>query len=122
MIRNVIKAILFFSIVVSASSVAHVAIALDLSLGDLSSADSYHSFAWMPETAQQQSSQNISSKIKQHRELDSQISETAPRKFSLQVHQGDGLDNLRRNPDKHNMVILPKEDTDVYGISVKQRF
>lgn len=122
MIRNVIKAILFFSIVVSASSVAHVATALDLSLGDYSSADSYHSFAWIPETAQQQSSQKFNSKIKQRREVDSQISETAPRKFSLEVYQGDGLDNLRRNPDKHNMVILPDEDTDAYGILVKQRF
>ena len=122
MIRNVIKAILFFAIVVSASSVAHVATALDLSLGDLSSAESYHPFAWIPETAQQQSSQNISSKIKQRRELDSQISETAPRKFSLEIYQGDGLDNFRRNPDKQNMVILPEEDTEAYGISVKQRF
>ncbi len=122
MIRNIIRTILFFAVVVSASSVAHVATALDLSLENYSSDDPYHPFAWIPETVQQQSRQNSSSMIKQPREGDSKISGTAQRKFSLKVFQGDGLDNLRRNPDIDTMVILPEEDTEAYGIWLKQRF
>ncbi len=122
MIRNIIKAVLFFAVVVSASSVAHVATALDLSLENNSSDDPYHPFAWTPETVQQPSRQNSRSMIMQRSKGNSQMSDIAQKKFSLKVFQGDGLDDLRRNPDIHNMVILPEEDTEAYGIWLKQRF
>ncbi len=122
MIRNVIKATLFFAVVVSACTVAQVATALDLGLGDLSSIDPHHPYAWTPDMMQQRNSQNFSAIVKFSTPQDSDGSEPVQRRLSLQVYQGDGLDDLRQHPEQHSIAILPEEDAEAYGVSVKQRF
>jgi len=122
MIRNVIKATVLFAVVVSASAVVQVATALDLSLGDLTSIDPHHPYVRAPDIMQQRSSQNFDAVAKPAAPQDSGDSESVQRRLSLQVYQGDGLDDLRQNPEQHNIAILPEEDTGAYGVSLKLRF
>ena len=120
MIRNIIKAALFFAIVISTGSITQVAMALDLSLENYLTADPYYTFGWTPDSVHQPSFYDINTMQAPGKRASRSIA--AQRRFSLEVYQGDGLDDLRRNRHNYRNIILPKEDQDAYGISIKQWF
>ena len=122
MIRNVIKATLFFAVVISACSVTQVTMALDLSLENNSSVDLYYPFAWIPDRAQSHSGQNGNSILTLPGNTGSQNSDNTYREFSLEIYQGEDLEELRRSRNVYHKINLPDEDTDAFGISIKQRF
>ena len=122
MIRNVIKATLFFAVVISACSVTQVTMALDLSLENNSSVDRYYPFAWIPDRAQSHSGQNGNSMLTLPANTGSQNSDNTYRGFSLEIYQGEDLEELRRSRNVYHKINLPDEDTDAFGISIKQRF
>ena len=122
MIRNVIKASILIAMLVSISSIIQLAIALDLDIENEISNETQHTFAWEPENYSLHKSINLNPLKNSHTQKSLYDSEMEERKFSFEIFWGDGLDELRKNPGAHSKGILPKEDTDSYGISIKQRF
>ena len=120
MIRNIIKATLIFVIVISTSSIAQVAMALDLSLDNYSSVDLYQP-QWAPYGVHYASKPNLNT-LQTPSEFDTQSLNRGKKGFSLRLYSGDGLDDLRTNGYRHNSVNLPEEDPEAYGISIKQHF
>ena len=142
MIRNIISAAIFLAVLVSMASTAQVASAVEPELNLNISAyennlsdgvnNSFsHPFSWTPNVSQQEKI----IKLYEHLFLPKFVNVTKaleeirigalPREqrlFSFEIYQGDGLDDLRRRSKYHNSITLPDEDTEAYGVSVKQRF
>ena len=132
MIRNIITAAVLLAALVSVASVTQLANAgepdlnLDISIYEDSLITSSHPFAWTPNLSQQKRIINLY----EHLFLPDVVSSsgfsasanTEQRLFSFEIYQGDGLDELRQRSKFHNRIILPDEDTEAYGVSVKQRF
>ena len=121
MIRNIIKATLVFVIVVSTSSIAQEAMALDLDLKNISSADPYYPYVWTPGAMQPRPTDTLNTSSNSHK-FDPYPSSDFKKKFSWEIYSGDGLDNLRNSRSRHNRILLPEQDEDTYGISIKQWF
>jgi len=122
MIRNIIKTSILIAVLVSISSITQLAVALDLDIDNEISSEVQHHFVWAPGDISMRGSQNLKSLTHQPTQKSLYDSEAVERKFSFEIYQGDGLDDLRKNPGGHSLWILPKEDSDSYGISIKQRF
>ncbi len=135
MIRKIITASIFLATLVSITSVAHVARAvepdlkLDISAyeGDITGSKKApsHAFSWSPDLALRKRVINIDQHLLspatlQPDEYSTSYEESNQRLFSFEVYQGDGLDDLRSS--SHNNITLPDEDTSAYGVTVKQRF
>lgn len=140
MIRNIINVAILLSALVSIASTVQIASAvepeldLDFSTFEDSLAISSHSFAhpfsWTPNISKQQKIIKLYERLILPQSLDSssiagysgQTSGSDQRLFSFEIYQGDGLDDLRKRSKHHNNITLPKEDTEAYGVSVKQHF
>ena len=122
MIRSIIKTSILIAVLVSTSSIAQLAVALDLDIDSDISSEAQHPFAWVPGEISVHSGQNLKSLTHQPPQKSLYDSEKVERKFSFEIYQGDGLDYLRKNPEGHSKWVLPKEDSDSYGITIKQRF
>ncbi len=119
MIRNVIKVTLFLALVTSASSVAQVAMALDLEYEGFETSETSFPFIWSP-NAIIKNSQNLDINMRSNTILDLETNSPIQKKFSFQLYQGDNLDQIRAE-DRYDRII-PDEDEDGYGISIKTRF
>ncbi len=102
-------------------SIAQVAMALDLNLGNLSLTDPYHPYIWTP-VITPPSGYSLNTSPRYGSDSPANSSSSEQRKFSLQIYRGDGLDDLRKDPHRYHGVKLPEEDVEAYGVSVKQRF
>ncbi len=140
MIRNIITAAILLAALVSMASVAQVAIAvepelnLEISMPENDFANGMHDsnshpYSWTPDISQQQKNIQSSERLMVPNSIKaSGISggdhdlTTEQRLFSFEIYQGDGLDDLREQSKHHNNITLPDEDTEAYGVSVKQRF
>ncbi len=140
MIRNIITTAILFAALVSIASTVQIVSAvepelnLDLSAFEDNLAISSHSFAhpfsWTPNISKQQKIINLYKRLILPQALDSssfagyagQNAGSEQRLFSFGIYQGDGLDDLRKRSKHHNDITLPDEDTEAYGVSVKQRF
>ena len=122
MIRNIIKATLFFAVVISACSVTQVTMALDLSLESNSLVDDYYPFTWEADLALPHSDQHSRSILTLPGNTGSQNANSAYKRFSLEIYQGEDLEELRRSRNIHHKINLPDEDTDAIGVSIKRRF
>ena len=122
MIRSIIKISILFAVLVSTSSISQLAVALDLDIDNDISSEAQYPFAWAPGDVSIHNGQNLKSLTNQPVQKSLYGSETEERKFSFEIYQGDGLDDLRKNPEGRSKWILPKEDYDSYGITIKQRF
>ena len=137
MIRNIITAAILLAALVSMASVAQIASAVEPELNlDISaykdnlavSSQLYaHPFSWTPDLSQR--ARVI--KLYEHLVLPKFLETTGfsdepavseQRLFSFEIYQGDGLDDLRQRSKYHNNITLPDEDTEAYGVTVKQRF
>jgi len=132
MIRNIITAAIFFAALVSMASLAQLASAvepdlnLDISIYEDSLITTSHPFAWTPNLSQQERIMELYERlllpsVVEHSGFSAPAA-TEERLFSFEVYQGDGLDDLRQKSKHHNRLTLPDEDTEAYGVSVKQRF
>lgn len=122
MIRSIIKTSILIAVLVSTSSITQLAVALDLDIDNDISSKAEYPFAWAPGDISIHSDQSLKSLTHQSNQKSLYDTETVERKFSFEIYQGDGLDDLRKNPKWHSKWILPKEDSDSYGIIIKQRF
>jgi hypothetical protein len=137
MIRNIITAAILLAALVSMASIIQVAHAveprlhLDVSAytDNLSISNSIHAhpFAWTPDMSQQERVIKLYERLMSPEQLGSSglVNDSGgsnQRLFSFEIYQGDGLNDLRQRSNHHNRVILPDEDTEAYGVSVKQRF
>ena len=122
MIRNIIKTSILIAVLVSTSSITQLAVALDLEIDNDVSSEAQYPFAWAPGDISINKQRNLKSLTSQSTQKSLYDSEKVERKFSFEIYQGDGLDDLRKNPEGQNIWILPKEDSDSYGITIKQRF
>jgi hypothetical protein len=137
MIRNVITAAIFIAAIVSLASLAHIASAvepelnLDISAykGSLATPENSfaHPFAWTPDISQQQRIIKLYERMilptsVEASGLSNELNAPQQRKYSFEIYQGDGLDDLREQSKHYNRLTLPDEDTEAYGVSVKQRF
>jgi hypothetical protein len=132
MIRNIITTVIFVATLVSMVSVAQVANAVEPELNlELSAYEdrlttTNHPFAWTPDMAQQQKVMKLYNRMTPPRSIKgTQFSESTSsdqRLFSFEIYQGDGLEDLRSRSKHHNDITLPEEDTDAYGVTIKQRF
>ena len=135
MIRKIITGSILFATLVSITSVAHVARAVEPNLkldisafeGDLTTSKKFahHAFSWTPNLALRKKVINIYERLLspitlEPAEFSFSPDEPTQRLFSFEVYQGDGLDDLRSRT--HNNITLPDEDTSAYGVTVKQRF
>jgi|GEM_PF-4615318 len=140
MIRNIISGALFLAVLVAMASLANVASAvepvlnLDISAyeGDLATPETSfaHPFSWTPDISHQQKVIDLYERLilpstGEITSLGSYENEANPaeqRIFSFEIYQGDGLDDMRQQSKHYNRLTLPDEDTEAYGVSVKQRF
>jgi hypothetical protein len=140
MIRNIIAAAILLATLVSFASVAQVASAVEPALNlDISafrdnlaasSHSNVHPFSWTPDISQQERFIKLYERLVLPQSVDSSgfaghVGETVASKqklYSFEVYQGDGLDDLRQRSKHYNSITLPDEDTEAYGVSVKQRF
>lgn len=132
MIRKVITAAILFAAFISMASVAQVASAVEPELNleisayedDLATAD--HPFAWTPDLAQQKRIIKLYERLILPKNIESSSftkqNTVDQRLFSFEIYQGDGLDDLRLKFKHHNSLTLPDDDTNAYGVTVKQRF
>lgn len=136
MIRNVISAAILLAALVSMASLVNIASAvepelnLDISAyeGSLATATFLHAhpFAWTPDISQQQRIIKLYESLVLPNSVDTsgfanQSNSADQSLFSFEIYQGDGLDDLRQKSTQFNR-FLPDEDTEAYGVSVKQRF
>lgn len=140
MIRNIITVAILLAALVSIASTVQIASAvepeLDLDFSafeDSFAISSYsfaHPFSWTPNLSKQQKIIKLYERLILPQSLDSssfvgyagQVAGSGQRLFSFEIYQGDGLDDLRNQSKHHNNITLPDEDTEAYGVSVKQRF
>ena len=122
MIRSIIKTSILIAVLVSSSSITQLAVALDLDIDNEISSEAEYPFAWALGDISIHNDQNLKFLTNQPAQKSLYGSETEERKFSFEIYQGDGLDDLRKNPEGHSKWILPKEDSESYGITIKQRF
>jgi hypothetical protein len=132
MIRNIITAAILFAALLSMTSLAQIANAidpdlkLDISIYEDSLIATSYPFAWTPDLSQHERI----SKLYESLLLPSVVGSsgfsssetTQQRLISFDIYQGDGLNDLRQESKHHNSLTLPDEDTEAYGVSVKQRF
>ncbi|MFK7815143.1 MAG: hypothetical protein AB8B92_02305 [Gammaproteobacteria bacterium] len=135
MIRNIITAAILLAALVSITSIMQLAHAVEPDLNleisaykdNLATSNFSHPFAWTPDMSQQ----NRFIKLYERFVLPESIgpsgliddgADSNQRLFSFEIYQGDGLDDLRQQSKHHNRITLPDEDTEAYGVSVKQRF
>ena len=136
MIRNIITAAILFAALVSMASLTQIASAVEPNLNfdsttyEDSLLASSHPFAWTPNLSQHEKIiQSYESMLLPSTAQNSEFSNSTntsstsgQRLFSFEVYQGDGLDDLRKKSKHHNSLLLPDEDIEAYGVSVKQRF
>ena len=132
MIRNIITTAIIFAALVSMASLAQIANAvepdlnLDISIYEDSLLTSSHPFAWTPNLSQHERIIKLYESLLLPSVVESSgftsSENSGQRLFSFEVYQGDGLDDLRQESKHHNSLLLPDEDIDAYGVSVKQRF
>ncbi len=86
-----------------------------------------HPFSWTPDMSQQARIIKLYQRLVLPKSIvtsgfaiDPEVSNQ--RLFSFEIYQGDGLDDLRQKSKHHNRITLPEEDTEAYGVKVKQRF
>lgn len=116
MIKPIIKASLLFASFVSMASLTNVS-ALDLNIYD----DTYF-YAQYP--------MSLTSELTNPEQLfilpqsfDSSVTKKAlQRKFSFELYHGDAYNDLRGAHDRNHGYILPEEDENAYGISLKKKF
>ena len=137
MIRNIITIAIFLAVLVSIASIAQVARAVEPELNlDISaykdnlatpSYSNVHPFSWTPDLSQQAKIIQLYESLVLPESVDtsditgdSAVSEQ--NLISFEIYQGDGLDDLRQRSKYHNRITLPDEDTEAYGVSIKQRF
>lgn len=122
MIRIFIKASILILLLGTIGPISQVAVALDLDFSDgLNSANDY-SYSWTHESISIQGINRTQSLFHKPVQKSLYENEIVERKFSFGIYRGDGLDQFRQNTSDHSYGILPEEDTDTYGISIKQRF
>ncbi len=136
MIRKIITGSILLATLVSISSVAHVARAVEpdlkldipISQGDFSTnkKNATHAFSWTPDLALRKRVSNLYERLLlpktvNQRDYSFSADESDQDLISFEVYQGDGLDDLRSHSTHHN-ITLPDEDTSAYGVTVKQRF
>ncbi len=117
MIKPIIKASLLVASFVSLASLTQIVSALDLNLDD----DALL-FAQYP--------MSLTSELKNPEQLfilpqsfDTSVrKKTLAKKFSFELYHGDAYNNLREAQDRTHGYILPEEDEDAYGFSVKKKF
>ncbi|MEJ2114563.1 MAG: hypothetical protein P8X88_00535 [Gammaproteobacteria bacterium] len=138
MIRNIITATILLAALVSMATIGQVANAvepdlnLEISAYENNLSDGVnnsftHPFSWTPNLSQQEKIIKLYERLF----LPNSVNLTGftentnkgadQRLLSFEVYQGDGLDDLRQM-SKHHNINLPDEDTEAYGVSVKQRF
>lgn len=136
MIRNIITAAIWLAALVSMVSVAQVASAVEPVLNlDVSTLEHsygnerHHPYSWTPNVSKQEKIIRLYEHIILPSGVrttgftgDSSATASEQRLFSFQIYQGDGLDDLREQSKHHSQITLPDEDTEAYGVSVKQRF
>jgi hypothetical protein len=137
MIRNIITAAVLLAALVSMASTIQVAQAVEPELhldvsaytDNLAFPNTLHAhpFAWTPDMSQHEKVIKLYERFALPKnivpsELLNDGNGSNQRLFSFEIYQGDGLDDLRQRSNHHNRVILPDEDTEAYGVSVKQRF
>ena len=132
MIRNIITAAILLAALISMASVIQVASAvepelnLEISAYENGLATANHPFAWTPDLAQREKIIQLYERLILPKNIESsnysEQNTADPRLFSFEFYQGDGLDDLRLQSKHHNSLTLPDEDTDAYGVTVKQRF
>jgi hypothetical protein len=139
MIRNIITATILLAALVSIATIGQVANAvepdlnLEISAYENNLSDGVnnsftHPFSWTPNVSKQEKIIKLYERLF----LPNSVNLTGftgntnkvadQRLFSFEVYQGDGLDDLRQRSKHHNNITLPDEDTEAYGVSVKQRF
>ncbi len=135
MIRNIITATVLLAALVSMASIMQLAHAVEPELNfeisaykdNLAEADASHPFAWTPDLSLQNrviklyESLIVPKSIRPSGVID-YGTDTNQQLFSFEIYQGDGLDDLRQQSKHHNRITLPDEDTEAYGVTVKQRF
>ena len=137
MIRNIITAAILLAALVSMASVAQVTSAVEPELNldisaykdNLAVANQLyaHPFSWTHDLSQRarvikRYEQLVSPKPVETTGFSDESAVTEQRLISFEIYQGDGLDDLRERSKYHNNITLPDEDTEAYGVSVKQRF
>lgn len=140
MIRNIITTAILLAALVSIASTAQIASAVEPELDldfyafedslAISSHSFAHPFSWTPNISKQQKIIKLYERLILPQSLDSssftgyagQAAGSQQRLFSFEIYQGDGLDDLRKRSKHHNNLTLPDEDTEAYGVTVKQRF
>lgn len=137
MIRNITTAVIALAVLVSIASVAQVAKAvepefkLDISAfeDNLSIANQLtpHAFTWTPDLSYRDRVINLYESLVLPKATDYSTKwfdnkNSNQRPYTFEVFKGDGLDDLRESSKYHNNLTLPDEDTNAYGVSVKQRF
>ncbi|MGH1536552.1 MAG: hypothetical protein ACRBDX_00640 [Gammaproteobacteria bacterium] len=140
MIRNIITAAILLAALVSMASVAQIANAvepelnLDFSVLENGSANNLHytyshPYSWTPDISQQEKIIKLYEPLVLPSSINSagfsgsdNGNSAEQRLFTFEVYQGDGLDDLRQQSKYHNNITLPDEDTEAYGVTVKQRF
>ncbi len=140
MIRNIITAAILFSALVFIASIVQVASAVEPELNlEISAYENNlnngvhnsfpHPFLWTPNVSKQEKIVNLYERLFIPKSVNvtgftgnTYRSIADQRLFSFQIYQGDGLDDLRKRSKHHNNIILPDEDAETYGFSLKQRF
>jgi len=137
MIRNIITAAILLTALVSMASVAQIASAVEPELNlDVSaykdnlavSNQLYdHPFSWTPDLSQRARVIELYEDLVLPKPVETtgfsnDSAVTEQRLISFEIYQGDGLDDLRERSKYHNNITLQDEDTEAYGVSVKQRF
>ena len=103
---------------------------LDISIYENSLLTSSHPFAWTPDLSQQERIIKLYESLLLPSVVESSglsssentSADSGQRLFSFEIYQGDGLDDLRQKSKHYNRITLPDEDTEAYGVKVKQRF
>ena len=117
MVKSIIRASLLFASFISLASLTQVVSALDLNLDD-----DVLLYAQYP--------MSLTSELTNPEQLfilpqafDASVrKKTIEKKFSFEVYHGDAYNDLREKQDRTHGYILPEEDEDAYGISLKKKF
>jgi len=137
MIRNIITAAILLAALVSIASIMQLAHAVEPELNleisaykdnlAIANDTAIHPFSWTPDMSHQERVIKLYEHLllpetSRPSELVDDEIQSDQRLFSFEIYQGDGLDDLRQQSKHHNRLTLPDEDTEAYGVSVKQRF
>jgi len=124
MIKPIIKASLLFASFITLASLTQTVSALDLNLDH----DDAYSYAQYPKYAQYPTS--LTSELTNPEQLfilpqafDSTNREKPlKREFSFELYHGDAYNDLRESQEREHGYILPEEDEDAYGFSLRTIF